>query len=250
MTRDGTDAAADASLEGRIAVVTGASRGIGRAIALKLAGAGATVCLVGRHRETLEDSARAAEGGASHVVPTDMTDDHEVRALAAYVARELGGADILVHNAGLYSRGPLADGSIDQLDALYRANVRAPYLLTQLMLPSLVARRGQIVFVNSSQGLAVTANVGQYGSTQYALRAIADSLRDEVNKDGVRVLSVFPGRTATPRTERLYETSEQDYRPELLLQPEDIAAVIVNALMLPRTAEVTNINIRPFVKSY
>ena len=78
---------------------------------------------------------------------------------------------------------------------------------------------------------------------------IADSLRQELNPEGVRVLTVFPGRTATPGMQDLYRIENTPYKPELLLQPSDIAAVLVNALALPRTAEVTNISIRPFRKS-
>ena len=82
------------------------------------------------------------------------------------------------------------------------------------------------------------------------MKAIADSLREEVNADGIRVLSVFPGRTATPRMERLFREEGRAYRPELLLQPRDVAAIVIHALKMPRTAEVTEISIRPCAKSY
>jgi len=245
-----TPRANPAPLQDKVAIVTGASRGIGRAIALTLAAHHATVCLVGRCRETLQQVAQTANSGSMHVIEAELTDDEALRTLARFVEREFQRADILVHSAGLYGRGPLAETSIDQFDLLYRSNVRAPYLLTQLLLPLLVANTGQVVFVNSSQGLSATPNVGQFGATQHALKAIADSLRAEINQDSVRVLSVFPGRTATPRIEDLYLSDQKTYQPELLLQPVDIASVVVNALALPRTAEVTNISIRPFVKSY
>ena len=90
--------------------------------------------------------------------------------------------------------------------------------------------------------------MGQYAATQHALRAIADSLRAEVNPQGVRVLSVFPGRTATPMQARLCELEGKAYSPERLIQPEDIASTVIHALTLPRTAEITEISIRPFVK--
>jgi NADP-dependent 3-hydroxy acid dehydrogenase YdfG len=79
---------------------------------------------------------------------------------------------------------------------------------------------------------------------------IADSFRSEVNADGIRVLSVYPGRTATSRQKSLYEKKGNEYRPELLLQPEDIASVVINSLTLPRSAEVTDISVRPLLKSY
>ena len=90
--------------------------------------------------------------------------------------------------------------------------------------------------------------MGQFSATQHALKAIADSLRQEVNADGIRVLSVFPGRTATPRQASLHEIEGKRYQPELLMQPEDVATVVVNALGLPRTAEVTDVSIRPMIK--
>jgi NADP-dependent 3-hydroxy acid dehydrogenase YdfG len=111
-------------------------------------------------------------------------------------------------------------------------------------------QKGQIAFINSTQGLQAQARVGQFAATQHALKALADSLRDEVNSDGVRVFSVYPGRTATPRMEAIFTREGRAYKPELLLQPEDIAEVVINALMMPLTAEMTNGTIRPRVKSY
>jgi NADP-dependent 3-hydroxy acid dehydrogenase YdfG len=110
--------------------------------------------------------------------------------------------------------------------------------------------RGQIVFINSSAGLNARLNIGHYSATKHAFKALADSLREEVNPDGVRVLSVFPGRTATPLMSSLYAKDELPYEPQTLLQPEDVASVVINALSLPWTAEVTNISIRPMQKSY
>jgi NADP-dependent 3-hydroxy acid dehydrogenase YdfG len=128
--------------------------------------------------------------------------------------------------------------------------VRGPYLLTQALLPLLRACHGQIVFVNSTVGLEARAGVGQYASTQHALRAIADALRAEVNPDGVRVLSVYLGRTATARQARIFRLEGRPYAPELLIQPEDVAEMVLATLRLPRTAEVTEIRMRPLVKSY
>jgi NADP-dependent 3-hydroxy acid dehydrogenase YdfG len=92
--------------------------------------------------------------------------------------------------------------------------------------------------------------VSQYSATKHALKAITDSLREEVNADGIRVLSVFPGRTATPQQATLYKLGRKDYQADLLLQPEDIASIVIAALTLPHTAEVTEIHIRPLLKSY
>ena len=113
--------------------------------------------------------------------------------------------------------------------------MRLPFLLqTQSLLPLLRLRPGQIVFINSSQGLEARATTGLYASTKHALKAFADSLRQEVNAEGIRVLSVYPGRTATARMKALYKAEGRKYRPTLLLQAEDIAQIVIAALQLPR----------------
>lgn len=238
------------ALTDQIAVVTGASSGIGRAIALGLAAQGAKLCLVGRQLETLETVAAVARETAPKVLSycADLTADEDIYRLKAHLERDLGQVDLLIHSAGVISMGPLQTASVQDLDCQYRANVRAPYLLTQTMLPMLLSSRGQIVFINSSVTMRPGANVGQFAATQHALKAIADSLREEVNPHEVRVLSVFPGRTATPRQATLHEMEGKLYHPERLIQPQDIAAVVINALSMPRSAEVTDIKIRPFKK--
>jgi NADP-dependent 3-hydroxy acid dehydrogenase YdfG len=123
-------------------------------------------------------------------------------------------------------------------------------ILTQRLLPLLKKPRGQIVFINSSVGLTARPNVGYYSATQHAFKALTDSLRGEVNADGIRVLSVYPGRTATPRIQALHAEEGRPYEPEHLLQPDDIASVVLNAIALPWTAEVTDISLRSMRKSY
>jgi NADP-dependent 3-hydroxy acid dehydrogenase YdfG len=239
-------------LKDQVAVVTGASSGIGKAIALALAERHAQVCLVARRRDVLADIAdqARAKGMQSSVYCTDLTRDEDIRELANALQRDFGGVDVLVLCGGAISHGPLERAPLSEFDLMYRSNLRSHYALTQALLPLLRKRHGQIVFVNSSAGLRSPANVGQYSATQHALRAVADSLRDEVNPDGIRVLSVFPGRTATPRMATLFEKEGKPYRGELLMQPEDIASMVTHALSLPRTAEVTDISMRPLLKSY
>jgi NADP-dependent 3-hydroxy acid dehydrogenase YdfG len=113
------------------------------------------------------------------------------------------------------------------------------------MLPLLKRSTGQVVFVNSTAGLVARARVGQYAATKHALKALADALREEVNADGVRVLSVFLGRTASSMQQYVHEAEGRRYAPDRLVQPDDVAAMIVHALCLPRTAEVTEMRIRP-----
>jgi NADP-dependent 3-hydroxy acid dehydrogenase YdfG len=233
------------------ALVTGASSGIGRAIALGLAGRGAGVWAVGRKLETLQEMVGEASGlpGSVESRLCDLTDDDQVRGLASAVGARVGRLDVLVHSAGVHSMGTIDSASVDDLDWQYRSNVRAPYLLTQLLLPILRASEGDVVFINSSAGMLAGATVGQYAATKHALRAIADSIRQEVNASGIRVLSLYPGRTATPLQEMVHRAEGLDYRPDLLLQPEDVASVVLASLDLPRTAEVTDVSIRPFARS-
>lgn len=239
-------------LNDAIAIVTGASSGIGRAIALELAAQGAKLGLVGRDRARLAETAAIAQKTSSLVVSysIDLTVDSEISQLKTRIEADFGKAvDILVHCAGVYIRGKLETANIADLDLQYRANVRAPYLLTQTLLPMVLSVQGQIVFVNSSVIMRPAGNVGQFAATQHALKAIADSLREEVNAQQVRVLSVYPGRTATPRQANIYALEGKIYQGERLLQPQDVALVVVNALNMPRSAEVTDINIRPFQKT-
>lgn len=236
----------------QVAVITGASSGIGRAIALELARAGAICCLIGRSREKLEEVASIAKESSPlvRIYDFDLVVEGNIAAIEKEIKKEFGRVNILVHSAGIFNSGAVKDASVEEFDKLYQANVRAPFLLTQTLLPMIRPSAGQIVFINSSQGLNGKQNTSQFASTQHSIRAIADSLRDEVNADGVKVISLFLGRTATPRMESLFKKEGKKYSPELLLQPEDVASVVVHTLSLPGTAEVTNINIRPMIKSY
>lgn len=224
---------------------------MGAAVALALASAGANLHLIGRRVDMLDAiGARARAAGVqatSH--PADLSTSCGQLELTQRLAHELPGVDILIQNAGIHSAGAVEQASLEGLDALFLTNVRAPYALTQAVLPMLKARRGQIVFINSSSGLLAKPLTAQYDATKHALKAIADALRGEVNPDGVRVLSVYLGRTATEMQARIHKMENKPYRPELLLQPEDVASVIMNALSLPRTAEVTDIHIRPMTKT-
>jgi NADP-dependent 3-hydroxy acid dehydrogenase YdfG len=240
------------SLKDQIAVVTGASSGIGKAVALSVAGHGGEVFLVARRRELLEEVVKQAQvlGARGHACPADLTKDEDIRALGERMERDFGHVNILVLCGGAIFHAPLEKASLADFDLMYRSNVRGHYFMIQTMLPLLRKSAGQIVFINSSAGLRSPATTGQFSATQHAFRSIADSLREEVNALGIRVLSVFPGRTATPRIEKLFEKEGRVYQPDLLMQSEDIAEMVTHSLRLPRTAEVTDITIRPMQKSY
>jgi NAD(P)-dependent dehydrogenase (short-subunit alcohol dehydrogenase family) len=230
------------------AVLTGGSSGIGRAVALRLAGPGAVLHLPGRSTDRLEATRReiVAAGGQAVTDPLDLADADAVRSWA----RSLGlaeGLDLLVHAAGTIRLGPLAEATDDDFERLFAVNVAAPFLLTRELLPALRRAGGQVAFVNSTSGRAAPGRGGGlYAASKHALRAMADALRCEENRLGVRVLSVFPGRTATPMQEAVVAFEGGAYRPERLLQPEDVAEALVHALSMPRTAEVTEVDLRPF----
>ena len=238
------------SLNGRVAVVTGASRGIGRAIAIALSRRDVKLCLVGRDPIALGDTtAVVRESCEATDFQIDLTAEQNLDPLIRHLETDHRRLDILVHSAGVFHQDPMDQARIEDLDRQYAVNVRAPYVLTQRLLPLLAQSHGQVVFINSSAGLvAKRSEIGQYSATKHALKAIADSLREEVNRKGIRILSVYLGRTATPMQEAVHQQEGKVYHPETLLQPEDVATVVLQALMLPPTAEVTDISMRPMRK--
>jgi len=229
--------------------VTGASSGIGRAIALALSREGVQLCLVGRNPITLAETVAAArQHSRVSSFQIELTEQEKLQPLLLHLEEKIGKLDILIHGAGVIHQNTMERARIEDFDLQYNTNVRVPYLLTQRLLPLLTSACGQIVFINSSVGLATRRpEVGQYAATKHALKAIADSLREEVNPKGIRVLTLYLGRAATPMQEKLFQQEGREYHPETLLQPEDAASVVVHALMLPRTAEVTDISIRPML---
>jgi len=240
----------DADPTDRVAVVTGASSGIGRAIARGLGGQGATVALVARHHEALQVVAEEITvlGGNGRCFPADLATPDEVIRLLDRITREFPWVDVLVHSAGLFPDNPRDKGGEDPARIL-QVNTYSPQQLTEALLPQLRVRRGQVVFINSSVGVPNAPGVGPYPQSKQALRSFADRLRARVNPDGIRVLSVYPGRTATPMQAAVRAAEGLPYQPERLLQPEDIAVMVLQALSLPETAEVTDLSIRPLLPS-
>lgn len=236
------------SLENSTAIVTGASSGIGCATALALAQRNARVALVGRRLSALEDLA-AKCGSLATAHSCDLTNDEMVARFAADIKSEFARIDVLVHSSGIIKLGRIEQAPASDFDAQYKANVRGPYLLTQLLLPELQAARGQVVFVNSSITRAANiAGRGSYAATQQAVRSVADALRDEVNETGIRVTTVFPGTTATPRQAQLHSMSGRRYVPERMLRPEDVAEAVLFSLTIGRSAEITDLYLRPMLK--
>jgi NADP-dependent 3-hydroxy acid dehydrogenase YdfG len=239
------------SLTGQVALVTGASGGIGRAVAVALAQQGAAIIAVGRKPAELAETVELVRPLSTVTdLHLDLTSDGSIEPIVHHVA-EIGRLDILVHCAGVIRQDSIEQASLEDFDVQYSTNVRAPYALTKCLLSQLTDTRGHVVFINSSAGLsAKRAEAAQYSATKHALRAVADSLREELNPKGVRVTSVYLGRTATQMQEEIFRREGKAYHPEMLLQPGDIASVVVHALMMSASAEVTDISIRPMQKSY
>jgi NAD(P)-dependent dehydrogenase (short-subunit alcohol dehydrogenase family) len=173
-----------------------------------------------------------------------LTDNNAIGRVAAEVSsrRRL---DVLVLSSGIYKRSRDPDVFAQQIGA----NLLGPYALIQQLLPQLIEAQGQVVFINSTQGLRATGEVGQYAATQHAVKAVADSLRDEVNARGVRVTSIFLGRTATERQRAIFALEGRPYPPERLIQPADVAQIVVSILQLAYTSEVTDVVLRPMQKT-
>jgi short-subunit dehydrogenase len=229
---------------GGVAVVTGASGGIGRATARALAIHGMSVCLTGRNIQRLQEVAAElrSAGPAADFQAADLTTDQGIRDLVVGVTARGRRIDVLVHAAGTIRLGNIESADWEDLDEQFRVNLRAPFLLTKAFLPMLKETRGQVVFVNSTAGLAAGPDNGLYAATKHALRSIAGSIRDHVNPYGIRVISVFPGRTATTMQEAVHRFEGRRY------EAEGVAQLIVDALALPRTAEVTDVIVRPMRK--
>lgn len=233
-------------LFGASALVTGATSGIGRAITLGLAAQGARLLAVGRDAERAKSTRdELARFPAAHrVLIGDLTTPAFLTALAEQTLEwGEGRLSILVLCAGHHEPATVEQTSAASLDAAFATNLRAPFLLTGALLPALRAARGQIVLVNSSVVNHPRAGTAAYAASKAALRMFADCLRVEVSGDGIRVLSVFPGRTATPMQQERYLHDGLDYRPERLMQPEDVAEAVLDAVR--SSVDVTDLHLRP-----
>jgi NADP-dependent 3-hydroxy acid dehydrogenase YdfG len=239
------------ALHSQTVVVTGATGGVGHAIADQLVAAGARVLLAARRRDSLDALIRESGWNPAAVesLPVNLNDESDVARFAVDIRARHPRIDGLVHAAGNITLGAIEEHSLTDFDDLYQVNVRGPYQLTQALLPTLIESAGQVVFINSSVGVQARRGVAQYAATKHALRALADSLREEVNERGVRVLSVFLGRTASRMQQAVHQQEKRPYHPERLLQPSDVASMVLAALRLPRTAEVTDLHIRPMLKT-
>lgn len=223
-------------------LLTGAGSGIGRAVAQNLSARGDRLVLVAR------DDARAADLGAefpdSVLVVADLARP-ETMADAVAAAGLPDTIDSVIHVAGIVELGTVADLPLDAWISQLTVNLVAPAELTRLVLPQVRAARGQVVFVNSGAGLNAHPEWAAYGASKHGLKALADALRGEEAPHGVRVTTIYPGRTATPMQATVHEQEGRDYDPSAFIDVESVATGILTALDLPRDAVISDLTVRP-----
>ncbi len=237
-------------LTSRVALVTGASSGIGAGVAQSLADAGAAVVLCGRNVERLAEVAQAIEtaGGKCLAVPSDVEDDSSAGEMVEAAVRRFGRLDILVCCAGLLAIGALEETTLATLDRQWRVNVRAPFAVTQAAIPFLRDGGGSVVYFISPAGEIGQAYAGAYGMSKAALAQLTRTLAVELAADGVRVNAISPGWIATPMNAELRQDpmvvelalattpagrlgSPDDIAPAVLFLVSDAADYITGAIL-------------------
>jgi NAD(P)-dependent dehydrogenase (short-subunit alcohol dehydrogenase family) len=227
-------------LDGQLAVVTGASRGIGLAVAEALAGAGATVVRLAR---SLADGSR----GPFRDVRCDLARPSEIARIAGRVLQEWGTPSVVVQNAGLWVLAPFEETSPDDLDRLLALNVRAPFVLAQLLLPAMRgAGEGTHITIGSSCDHQAFPDNSAYTASKYGLRGLHEALAAEYRGSGVRFTLVSPASTDTS----MWDPVDPDARPGFLrraqmLRPEDVADAVLFAATRPTHATVEWIRLAP-----
>ena len=228
------------TLKGKVAVVTGASSGIGEAAALELARRGASVVAAARSMENLEDLSGRASDGRILAVQTDVSDRASVDAMVGRVVDEFGRLDVLVNNAGLGLSGRVAELRPEDLRYVFEVNTVGPLNCVQAALPRM-GPGGRIINVSSVVGKRAIPKVGGYCSTKFALNALSDALRVEVAERGISVTSVYPGTTRTSFRDNSRRTKDEKrgWRPRGVT-PERVAKKIADAAeKAPRDVYVT-----------
>ncbi len=232
-------------LTGKVAIVTGASRGIGRAIALGLARAGTHVVLAARQESLLQQVAQQARqhGVEAAIVRADLREEKEITRVIGTALERFGRLEILVNNAGLGYLKPVADLTTAEWDEMFAVNLRAVFLATRAALPHL-RRAGESFVVNvaSLAGKNTFVNGGGYTATKWGLRAFSQCLMLEERKHGLRVLTICPGSVDTE-----FGSGRATPRPPQrdIILPEDIVEAMLCALKLPQRSMISEIDIRP-----
>jgi short-subunit dehydrogenase len=219
-------------------LLTGAGSGIGAALADVLHARGDDLVLLARSQDRADELTARYEGAWGLVA--DLSDLGSLARLELPVA-----LDSLVHAAGVVDLGPVAELSALQWREHVDVNLIAPAELSRLALPALRASRGTVVFVNSGAGLRANPEWSAYAASKHGLRALADSLRAEEHEHGVRVTSVYPGRTATAMQQRVHEQEGKEYDADDWIRPETVADAIRHVLDLPRDATIPDVTVSP-----
>ncbi len=228
-------------------VITGAGSGIGRLVAERLHARGDHLVLVVRSTARAADL-RAAFPGSVGIVADLARPDGLARALAEQDDEIPGAIDGIVHAAGVVRLGTVADLPVEAWDSQLAVNLVAPAELTRLLLPRVRVARGQVLFVNSGAGLNAHPEWSAYAASKHGLKALADALRAEEAPHGVRVTSVYPGRTATPMQREVHAQEGAEYDPSRWIDPASVGTAILTALDLPRDAVISDVTVRPGVR--
>ncbi|MCM2411534.1 SDR family oxidoreductase [Streptomyces sp. RKAG290] len=223
-------------------LITGAGSGIGAAVARRLLERGDDLLLLARDAGRAKELA-ALYPGARTVVGDLSNPDRLSWAFAQQPMPER--LDSLLHIAGVVELGRVGDLTPKAWHVQLNANLVAPAELTRLFLPQVRVAQGHVLFVNSGAGLAAHAEWSAYAASKHGLKALADSLRHEEHGNGVRVTSVYPGRTASPMQAKVHQQEGKEYDASRWIDPESVATTILMALDLPRDAEVNDLTVRP-----
>jgi NADP-dependent 3-hydroxy acid dehydrogenase YdfG len=237
------------NLDGRVAVITGASSGIGEATARALAQAGAAVALLARREDRVQALADELGEGRALAVRADVTDEESLRAAAERIA-ELGRVDILVNNAGQMLLSEFAAGKADEWRAMIDINLTGVLVTTHVFLDQLRDGGGDIVNLSSVAGRKSRPTGAVYSATKWGIGGWSEGLRQEVQGDGVRVIVVEPGAVRTELADHISDPEIQKVSREMwdtveAMVPEDIAEVIAFAVTRPPHVALNEILIRP-----
>lgn len=232
-------------LKDRVALVTGASRGIGRAVAGALGRAGCRIAVCARTDDDLERAARemAADGVEVLAVSADVSQEDDVERLAETVADEMGGPDILVNNAGIARFGRIDELDVEDYDDVFGVNVRGLFLVSRAVVPGMLERGdGVIVNVASLAGKNAFAGGSVYAASKHAVMGLSKCMMLDLREHGIRVLTVCPGSVDTAFFD---EQDRFDPDRESILAPGDVAELVVDAVRLSDRGTVSEVEIRP-----
>jgi NAD(P)-dependent dehydrogenase (short-subunit alcohol dehydrogenase family) len=228
------------NLQGKVILVTGASRGIGLAMAKTLGQEGARLILVARNRGPLEQAAAQVSGTVMSAA-ADVTKPGEVKRLFATLQKRIGRLDVLINNAGAFTFKPFRKTTLDDWRRNLETNLTSIFLTTQAALPLLKRSRGDVVNILSISSRVAFANCSAYTASKFGALGLTDVLRRELHAQGIRVTAILPGMTNTRMKKEFdFPVPRQD-----LLQPEDVAAAVLSALVQPRRATVEEILVMP-----